>query len=663
MSDAKAPGEPGKYVMRISRLTVEKLGVKLYDTVSAAIAELVANAYDADAEHVRITTRLGGQLAESDTIEVVDDGHGMTPAEALGSFLVVGRDRRRSLNGRLSREKCRPVMGRKGIGKLAPFGICQRIEVISAGGAKTEKGYEVTHFTMDFDRIVTEADENAEFDAGKLDRTFLPKRGTTMRLSRFLKKRVPPRDVLERQLGRRFTVDPTALSVTIVDLAGASSQMPPFEVPMRDGTTVDLSTRPVELEDGTKLQVTGKIGMAIQSYANEEMAGVRIYARGKIVATTRDFEQPAGFTGEFTTRSYLVGSVHAEWLDLDSGDDLVRTDRQGILWESEYGSALRRWGAALIKEVAKKTQGPRRQLATDKFLGKADFKKRASERFSDSTVVDAAIGLAKKIGAFASQDDLEDDDYVKDLSDVILSVAPHKALMDALQEFSTRATGAGVTIAEMASLFGKSRVAEMASYSQIAAERVRIIEQLEAVILADPPQSEMELLNMIAAAPWLIEPTWAAVTANQGLSSFAKALQKHLKQRASKDILLSYEASAKRPDFILISVGSMMHLVELKKVGKEFDDADCDRLLPYFEWLDEFFANNQVLVQEYAHGYRIDLIADHVNLKVPANKQAMKLHDKEGRYRRRSWNDFLAHAKNAHQQFLVAREVGKSGKV
>ena len=91
--------------------------------------------------------------------------------------------------------------------------------------------------------------------------------------------------------------------------------------------------------------------MAKDAYKNEEMMGVRIYARGKIVGVTRDFNQPAGFTGEFTMRSYLVGQVMAE-CDLDDGEDLIRTDRQDILWDSEYGQLLRKWGAELITEIA-----------------------------------------------------------------------------------------------------------------------------------------------------------------------------------------------------------------------------------------------------------------------------------------------------------------------
>ncbi|HEU4683617.1 MAG TPA: hypothetical protein VFS39_03845, partial [Nitrospira sp.] len=53
-----------KYVMTISRLTVDKLGVKLYDRVSAVIAEVVANSYDADATEVIITAPMGETLAQ-----------------------------------------------------------------------------------------------------------------------------------------------------------------------------------------------------------------------------------------------------------------------------------------------------------------------------------------------------------------------------------------------------------------------------------------------------------------------------------------------------------------------------------------------------------------------------------------------------------------------
>ena len=107
-SPAPDPSDHVPYELRISRLTVDKLGVKLYDKVSAAVAEIVANSYDADAETVTINLPLSTLLARGDgaasvgpgaVIEVVDDGHGMTPNEAIDFYLKVGRDRRSAANG------------------------------------------------------------------------------------------------------------------------------------------------------------------------------------------------------------------------------------------------------------------------------------------------------------------------------------------------------------------------------------------------------------------------------------------------------------------------------------------------------------------------------------------------------------------------------------
>ncbi len=95
--------ESTTYRMRISRMTVDKMGVRLYDRVSAVVAELIANAYDA--ENIRVRVPLRSLLARRNldtrgieeydyVIEVEDNGHGMTPHEANEHFLWVGKDRR-----------------------------------------------------------------------------------------------------------------------------------------------------------------------------------------------------------------------------------------------------------------------------------------------------------------------------------------------------------------------------------------------------------------------------------------------------------------------------------------------------------------------------------------------------------------------------------------
>lgn len=240
MSDAPA----GAYSLRISRLTVDKLGVKLYDKVSAVVAELVANGYDADATDVIVELPLGTSLTVADgngtgyrdndyKVIVRDNGHGMTPVEAQRDYLQVGRDRRiHADQGARSREQGRPVMGRKGIGKLAPFGICHLIEVMSSGGVRSAEGYVTSHFFLDFNAIVSEDNDAAvPLAVGDQDGTYSQERGTTITLSGFQPKRVPVKDVFMRQLARRFALTQGDFRVSVLDLrTDNSEEMPAFSV-------------------------------------------------------------------------------------------------------------------------------------------------------------------------------------------------------------------------------------------------------------------------------------------------------------------------------------------------------------------------------------------------------------------------------------------------
>lgn len=653
------------YELRISRLTVDKLGVKLYDKVSAVVAELVANSYDADAEKVTIRLPLSTRLAYKDekgrtvdrgyTIEVEDDGHGMTPDEAIDFYLQVGRDRRQhEEQGARSRHKKRPVMGRKGIGKLAPFGICRIIEVISAGGDETPQGYLVAHFSMDYDEILSDTDERVKLKAGEFDMTYRKESGTLIRLKAFSRKVVPDADVFHRQLAARFSFGDPKFDMWIEDNRRPEShceKVEPLSIPVVEETRIDLSTRPVTTDDGQELPVTGWLAMAKDPYKHEEMAGVRIYTREKLAATTRDFEQPAGFTGEFTIRSYLVGEVVAEWLDLDDGEDLVRSDRQGILWDSDYGRALRKWGANLIKEIGAKSRAPRREKTQKRFLEISGLEDRARDRYPQKEVVEAAIDLGSRFGAFAAEDELEDEVYVEDLAEIILSVAPHRALIDAFQDFAKLADRGEVSMDDLLDLFGKTRLAELASYGQIATERVKSIRELEKLVFSTAP-SESDFQKLIARAPWLIEPTWSVITRNQSLKTFKTAFEHFWKERTGDNVLLDIGYEQKRPDFTLISVGAMLHVVEIKAVGHDFDDADFDRLINYVHAFNDFFEANSSFHSDFPKGWRIDLIADGVRVRDRTKELAFQSVEKEEKLIVINWVDFLNRAKTAHQLFL-----------
>ncbi len=671
---AAAKREPhDTYVMRISRKTVDKLGIKLYDKASAVVAELIANAYDADAEHVTVslpldrwlaTKRKGKVIDAGFQVVVGDDGHGMVPKETNADYLVVGKDRRAAGNqGDRSRRKGRKVMGHKGIGKLAPFGICKEIEVRSAGGRSKFGGHLVSHFVMDYDRINKETEEPYPPEVGSEDGLRTPGHGTKVTLRRFLLRRTPNRETFHRQLAARFGLRARDFEIRVNDVvSGDSFTVGDLEIDVMEGTRLDIKNgkvyaddgtnldAPLETEDGTILRTNGWVALAKVAYKNPELAGVRIYARGKIVATTRDFDVPSGFTGEHTIRSYLVGELHADWLDED--EDLIRTDRQDILWASEQGQALQSWGVKVVHLLGDRASGPRRETARAMFLDRSQIESEIDRRFQDPEVRASAMKLAGAIGSTASVDELALPKYVEELRDIVLAVAPHKMLLEELERVSAKG---GNTLAAMASLFGSARIAEIASLGQVAVERLKAIDKLNAKTKGGVVESEVQ--DILEQAPWLIEPTWTVLSANQPLTTFWEELRKWWgKQHKGEPFPVPVSTSGtKRPDFVPINVGYSLVVVEIKAPGHIFDVPDFERLRAYIEALNEFLEANKTFKAGMTVAPWIVLVADDVSLK-GSPKMAYESLEGGGRLVRKTWSDFLNQTRQAHQDFLKARD-------
>ena len=100
--------------------TIEHLGVQMYSTLPPVIAELVANAYDADASSVTITLEDDGDKK----IIIEDNGHGMSFADLEDKFLRIGRNRREG-NKQDSESGKRKVIGKKRYRQAVIFRYCQ----------------------------------------------------------------------------------------------------------------------------------------------------------------------------------------------------------------------------------------------------------------------------------------------------------------------------------------------------------------------------------------------------------------------------------------------------------------------------------------------------------------------------------------------------------
>ncbi len=677
------------YSMRISRLTVDKLGVKLYDKVSAVIAELIANAYDADATEVTIhapmgqflATRAGGTIADKGfDIEVVDNGIGMTPQQVQDFFLVVGAERRNDPNrGGASPRFYRKVMGRKGVGKLAPFGICKTIEVISAGGelisadggAPSRSGYLTSHIVLDYDGIVAlgnEPDERYEPTVGDRDETLTGESGTQIILRNFNHRKVPDIDILARQLAQRFGIRSPDWRIQLTDNTKCDPSpetvgdfridtMPNTRITFQQDGSVfgpDGTLEP-EISAGfdhndTFSPLSGWMAYSKAPYSDELMAGVRIYCRGKIAAQTSIFNQRAGFTGEHNIRSYLVGELHADWLDEE--EDLIQTDRRDILWSDELAASFEAWGQGIVKRIGTLSRNPLRKATLELFLETGDVDARILDAYpadDHQSIRERAGEVARSFGRTISRGEAEDPTVVNELVDLSITLAPHITLSSMMKE---AVADADRPLSVLASFLRTARLAELSSFGQIAEDRLKVLERLE--VLKDAGDTdESDLQQLIADAPWLVNPEWAPVTENQTFSSLRREFEKYYQEKTGQPISLSdFRQTGKRPDFVLSNQEGTVQIIEIKKPHHKLTNPEMDRIVTYYQNMNSFL-NEPAHAEFRKHfaDFHVTVVCDSLAL-TDAQRAAFDGYHATGKLTHMDWTAFLLKTEQVHQDFL-----------
>ena len=104
-----------------------QLGRESISNSTVAILELVKNAYDADAETVKI--RFGNLDKTNPLLVIEDDGNGMNEQQLRDGWLVIGTSNK-LLSGQSSRKK-RVLTGEKGLGRLGLDRLCEKTVVQS----------------------------------------------------------------------------------------------------------------------------------------------------------------------------------------------------------------------------------------------------------------------------------------------------------------------------------------------------------------------------------------------------------------------------------------------------------------------------------------------------------------------------------------------------
>lgn len=122
--DAKLLGQAS---FSVSSRVAMQLGRESISSSITAVVELVKNAYDADAESIRV--RFANLGSDQPFIVIEDDGQGMTIEDLQNHWLVIGTSNK--TDKKKTTGKKRVVTGEKGLGRLGLDRLCERTEVES----------------------------------------------------------------------------------------------------------------------------------------------------------------------------------------------------------------------------------------------------------------------------------------------------------------------------------------------------------------------------------------------------------------------------------------------------------------------------------------------------------------------------------------------------
>lgn len=541
--------------MHFEPTTVDHLGLQLYGTLPPVISELVSNAHDAESTVVEVTLPEGPIDSKSEVI-VRDYGHGLNPEEIQQEFLPIGR-RRRGEDGEnvFSRNKKVRVTGRKGLGKLAAFGIATEMEV-----RFIHKGI-ATCLRLNYDDLrewplkQRNSDYRPEFVANRSGRT-KDKDGAEIRLRKLHRVRAISADDVRKGLAKRLNFIGSKFKVTV-----NGANIKPGDRIQRsdcaDGFCWDVSSIPGKGKLSTGNTVTGWIGFLEQSSQTER--GVDIFANGK-AAELGTFFNLSSTHAQFA-RAHLIGEVHADSLDRD--EDHIATARNSVVWESREGLALQDWGQQTLKWAFDRWVGLRREGKEQMVFAVAGFDEWLATR----------LPTERKVAQRMVKELIKEDAIEKENAGPLLEIVKTSVESVAFRELVEAIEEEGANAKTLLRLFREWRVIEAREHLRRADGRLAAITQLRAFIATGALEVQ-EMQPLFEQNPWLVDPSWSEA---DGQTTYTKMLRANFIDTEKVE-------SDRRLDLLGVRYGGGVTVVELKRPQTPLSKKHLRQIEDYVDW-------------------------------------------------------------------------------
>ncbi len=334
---------------------IRHFGKNLYTTNPPAIAELVANGWDAYATECKILFNKNNELLIS------DNGIGMTDDEFQNRYARSGFVKDENIRIPIGMEK-RPYMGKKGIGKFSAFSLGDTYELYT----KSEEDLCWKKITLNSEQLNT----NKAKVPVKIERindisdlllkfafNFNSKTGTFIYIPN-LKRNITESTItsLKQLLPRRFSADVLTdypnfklyINNDILDLTKHFFYANVEYVYSINYTNDEIkkkfpqvNTNNIKIKNPLNDKLKGWIASVdlpktLRSEDGTRLTGVTIYINGKLA----DENILKNIIDDRVTNSYIIGEVNADYLE-NQENDPVLSSREGLNQELENVIELR----------------------------------------------------------------------------------------------------------------------------------------------------------------------------------------------------------------------------------------------------------------------------------------------------------------------------------
>jgi uncharacterized protein (TIGR02391 family) len=275
-------------------------------------------------------------------------------------FLRIGRNRREEKQ----ESQCgRIPTGKKGLGKLALFGIGDQITI------STSQKEETVQFDLNWNEILATHDKDYE-PTFKKETNTEGDRGTTITLTELRRKTGFPLHDYANNIAKLFNFsDDFVISISLNDEETISinsktkytSIEPEFTWNFKDIININ------SLDYANKYSIHGLI-ITTEKPLKANLRGVTLFANGRMV-NLPEFFGPSESSHFY---SYATGWLNIDFID-NWDEDVISTNRQSIDWENPKTTELREYLASCLAIVEKEWRELRKDKKQNSISAKVDI--------------------------------------------------------------------------------------------------------------------------------------------------------------------------------------------------------------------------------------------------------------------------------------------------